>query len=236
MSRNIKVVPPTPSSKEVRYRQLVDQRKQCHLCRGLTNPQHWKEFDSAEIGPWSRWQANLNADLMVIGQDFSDVDTFARQKGLDSWDNDTNTNLVELLVSVGIQIQQNSLKGGKGEIFLTNAILCLKPGKGMQAPVMDEWFDNCGHSFLKAQIDLVNPKVLVCLGQKTYDAVAILYGLPKAPTPYLNLVEQQTGAFLPSLRTRLIGLYHCGARSVNRNRNMVDQHKDWRIVKTLLRN
>ena len=244
MGRDIKILPPPPSNKEVQYRQLVEKRKQCSLCSTLTNPSRWPEYDSSEIGPWSRWQANLDADLMVVGQDFMDANKYEKNEGLDDSDNYTNENLVELLRSVGIQIPLNVLRGPKGTVFLTNAILCLKPSKakvgtdpkktGMQAEVEDEWLSACGSRFLKPQIDLVNPKVLVCLGQKAYDSVAYLYHLPKAPLPYRDLVENQTGCNLAGLRTQVLGLYHCGRRIVNTTRSMKEQRADWVIVKRLL--
>jgi hypothetical protein len=67
------------------YEQLVACRKHCHACKGMINPSEVDggRFDSAQIGPWSRWQGNLLADLMVVGQDWGDEGYFRQGKGWD---------------------------------------------------------------------------------------------------------------------------------------------------------
>ena len=61
------------ASKDDLYDKLVTERVACRRCErlGLTNPAivHDSRFDSAEIGPSSRWQGCLDAKLMVVGQD-----------------------------------------------------------------------------------------------------------------------------------------------------------------------
>ena len=61
-------------TKEEQYNALVEKRKACKKCSncGLINPSQIEsgKFDSDEIGPWTRWHGNLNADVMIIGQDW----------------------------------------------------------------------------------------------------------------------------------------------------------------------
>jgi hypothetical protein len=110
------------------YRQLVQKRKTCSICDGLSNPSSVKagRYDSDEIGPWSRWQANLDSDVLIVGQDWGGVPYFLKWKGRDKPSgNPTNENLQMLLNSLGFGIakpcdQQNQV------VFLTNLILCLK--------------------------------------------------------------------------------------------------------------
>lgn len=112
------------------YRALVKARKECGACSpDLKNPAEIEAgaFDSDHIGPWSRWQGNLNATLLVIGQDWADKEAFLGCKGLDDARNPTNKVLIRLLASVGIKIDPDN-DGGRGSVFLTNAILCLKEG------------------------------------------------------------------------------------------------------------
>ena len=65
------------------YAELVATRRTCHRCAGLTNPADLLEgrFDSAHVGPWSLWQGNLHAALMVVGQDWGDTAYFVRHEG-----------------------------------------------------------------------------------------------------------------------------------------------------------
>jgi hypothetical protein len=119
------------------YRQLVHDRKTCRACSGLTNPSICGDgaYDSDQIGPWSLWQGNLDADLMIVGQDWGDEAYFLQNAGHESHKNPTNETLRKLLASIGIEIEPPSKERGfGGQLFFTNAILCLKTG-GLQAHV-----------------------------------------------------------------------------------------------------
>lgn len=67
------------------YAQLVSLRKACRACTDLTNPSELDggALDSDYIGPWSRWQGNLSANLMIVGQDWGDTRYFRQVRGLD---------------------------------------------------------------------------------------------------------------------------------------------------------
>ena len=135
--------------------------------------------DSDQIGPWSLWQGNLNADLVIVGQDWGDTRYFIQNAGRESPRNPTNENLRRLLGSIGIEIAgPTAADAGGGTVFLTNAVLCLKDG-GMQAKVRADWFTNCGARFLRPTIDLIAPKVVVTLGERAYRATTAAYGVPR---------------------------------------------------------
>ena len=53
-------------------------------------------------------------------------------------------------------------------VFFTNAILCLKTKGGMQGKVEKEWFSSCGETFLRPLIELIQPQVVVCLGERAW--------------------------------------------------------------------
>jgi hypothetical protein len=107
-------------------------------------------YDSDQIGPWSLWQGNLKAELVVVGQHWGDTRYFLTNKGRELAHNPTNETLVKLLRSIGIDIAApNSEDGQSGCCFFTNAVLCLRQG-GLQAKVKPEWFMNCGSRFLLA--------------------------------------------------------------------------------------
>src|SRR5204863_3306510 len=125
----------------------------------------------------SQWQGNLDAALMVVAQDFGDVRWFLEADGYPTSISTTNTTLVRLLSSAGLNIDLANRTNGKGLLFFTNAVLCMKQGgaRGSQAPVKSEWLRNCGTRFLRPTIELVQPKVVVCLGAKAYGAVMAAY-------------------------------------------------------------
>ena len=118
----------TSSEKLAAYRMLVQERKTCRDCKGLTNPSECVAgvYDSDHIGPWSRWQGKLDSELIVIGQDWGDEGYFVTNRGHEFPNNKTNETLRTLLASISLNIEQPSLQdSGGGTHFFTNAVLCL---------------------------------------------------------------------------------------------------------------
>jgi DNA polymerase len=221
------------STKGENYAALVENRKSCRRCGGLENPSRVEGgvFDTCHIGPWTDWQGNIDAPLMVVGQDWGDLRYFVTNQGRESANNPTNRNLIRLLRSIGINIPVPSNQSGhKAEIFLTNAILCLKKG-GLQGPVKPEWFKNCVKSFLRPLIELVNPRAVVSLGQQSYEAIRELYDLQRFA--FRKAVETESGFLLPN-GSRYFPMYHCGMRIVNTHRSLEQQIIDWQKVSALI--
>lgn len=215
------------------YTELVSRRKACCRCEGLINPSCLDKgvFDSDQIGPWTRWQGNLGAKCMVVGQDWGDENYFRANRGREAPNNPTNTTLRILLAVAGINIDSPSAeKSQQGAVFLTNAILCLKRG-GMQAPVHSTWFNNCGTQFLRPTIDLVSPRVVITLGERAYRAACRAYSL--RPQSFRAAVEREQPRQLSSA-TLLVPVYHCGARILNTHRPLAKQKEDWARVGELL--
>jgi uracil-DNA glycosylase len=227
------------SDKASQYRELVDRRKRCSLCPGLCNPSavDGGSLDSDEIGPWSRWQGNLGAPIMIVGQDWGDITYFRTNHGQEAPRNPTNSNLVRLLRMAGYRITESPGAESDDPVFLTNAILCLKRG-GLQAEVQREWFDNCGTAFLRPLIEIVRPRVLVTLGGNAFQAIVRAFGLTlRLPTRLRDLVtsvSRQGGLPLPP-GTRLFVAFHPGARVINTHRSFAQQEQDWKLIGTALR-
>ena len=211
-------------SKSNAYDNLVTERKACRLCSGLTNPAAVEggRFDSCEIGPWSRWQGNLDAKLMIVGQDWGDVRYFSTHSGLEGPRNPTNETLRELVGLLGIDIGPPGDLRRNGVAFFTNAVLCLKNG-GLQAAVEDEWFANCS-SFLRHQVETVSPRLVVCLGERAYRSMARAFAFPAGP--FREAVDATDGVLLPN-GTRTFARYHCGRRIQNTHRPLDAQRRDW---------
>lgn len=215
------------------YRALVAERKQCQRCPGLMNPSKCDDgvHDSDEIGPWTRWQGALNAELLVIGQDWGDVDYFREHRGLDVPDNRTNRAVVRLLAEAGVEIQPVGESSSRGTVFLTNAILCLKTG-GMAAPVRSAWFRECGLRFLRPQIEIIRPWIVVTLGERAYRSVCAAFSI--RPEPFRRAVERPDPAnLLPDVA--LHPVYHCSPRVLAGTRVWEQQCADWRRIGAALR-
>ncbi|MBO09079.1 MAG: hypothetical protein CL478_12605 [Acidobacteria bacterium] len=215
------------------YEQLVQKRKTCSLCSELVNPSQCERghHDSNHIGPWSRWQGNLDAEIVVVGQDWGDTDYFIKNHGVDAKDNPTNNMLRELLLSIGIDIGLPHERQDSSRVFLTNAILCLKTTGGMQGNVERKWFSNCGAEFLRPLIEIVEPKVVICLGERAWRSVVTAFG--QRPGRFRESVENPKGIRLMESVVAM-AVYHCGARVLNMNRSRDQQLRDWQRVRNML--
>ncbi len=219
-----------------RYQNLVGARKACRLCSncGLINASEVRggELDSAQIGPWSGWLGDLNARVMVVGQDWGDQRAFENQRG-HNWPDSTTTRmsatngtLLELLAEAGIVP-----KVGPGEssgVFLTNAVLCLRREDGCQKQPRSRWFTNCRTHFLRPQIELINPRAVICLGARAYGAVLAAYELPSAGN--WPVAVNGTGIALTTGGPVAFAVYHCSQVNLNTHRKKPEQLKDWKRI------
>ena len=220
-------------SKQQRYDALVEQRKACRLCAGLSNPAEAKlqHFDSDQIGPWSRLHGDLNAQLLIVGQDWGGVKYYLDNEGKDKLDNPTMCNLEHILSHIGIRVNLTTYSSEDRGLFLTNAILCLKNG-GLQAKIEPEWVSNCGSQFLREQIETVRPNIVVGLGAFAFHAVLRAFGQPIVALR--KAIEDTQGCEILE-DVRLFAAYHCGKGTINRNRDLKQQSRDWERIRTFLR-
>jgi uracil-DNA glycosylase len=167
---------------------------------------------------------------MVVGQDWGDVAWFKRAAGQNTGTSPTDRALIQLLGSIGLEIPLPRESRGRGSLFFTNAILCLKGG-GAQGAVQREWFQNCGARFLRPLIDLVRSRVVVCLGEKAYHAVLAAYNLKSGA--FRGAVEAREPARLNE-GTVAFAVYHCGARIQNTHRPLEVQLRDWKRIEAYL--
>lgn len=219
-----------------KYRNLVHKRKQCFLCQCLHNPASIDKgkWDSDQIGPWSLWQASLDAELIIVGQDWGDVSYFKKWEGRDQPSgNPTNENLQKLLGTIGIDVRKPR-EVQHQIVFFTNIILCLKTG-GLQSPVEEQWFQNCSVAFFKPLVEIIKPIAVLALGKKVSESIFEIYGIQQPKnTPLSDKIKQAPYQLTDS--TVLFPLYHCGAGGVNRNRSMEKQMDDWSHIKKFLNN
>jgi DNA polymerase len=215
--------------KQERYRDLVLDRKACDLCSGsLRNASRIDDgrFDGDEIGAYTRWQGNLNAELMIVGQDFASVEVFQDCRGWPGHDVTTNGVLRQFVAHAGINIRLPVYDQPDDRLFCTNAVLCMKEGR-MRGPVPAACVRRCGRLFLRPTIELVAPKLVVTLGRAATQAVSEAFDLnPPARLP------ASPGAILPSRlfnSTWLMPVFHPTA-----SRSREDQRADWQQIGRVL--
>lgn len=244
-------------NKEEQYEALVDKRKSCRLCAeyGFCNPNE-TAYETDEIGPYSKWAHDLNAEVMIVAQDFADKVSYDKFQGtvqmkeivdLESYkeyDTMTNYNLRALSKNIS-QIKLGCPSKSSGEnVFITNVVLCLKTGN-MSGPFSSKATKNCSQNYLKPLIDIIKPKALIALGSESTFAIINLF---KAENPALvALAKSNFKDVFKSSPIRLnedlilYPMYHPSNLGVN-NRNKIEVEKrermfynneDWKRVRLI---
>src|SRR5271155_2886165 len=128
------------------YAALVAARKACRICveRSPGRLRSCAEFDYDPnvVSLWELWLGHKSPQLLVVGQDFGNVDYFVRNHGRDAPGNKTNDNLHRLLAAAGIEAGTPPEFDPATPVFLTNSILCLKEGV-MSGPIRSSWVRTC---------------------------------------------------------------------------------------------
>ena len=156
------------------YDYLIRSRKDCRACAStqssaLCNGSVF-EFDPAVVSHWSQWLGHQRPKLLVVGQDFSDVEYFSKNQGLDDATSPTNTRLRLLLGEAGILVGPPPFRDETAPVYLTNSILCLKAG-GMAGPIRDAWVRNCARLQLAPLVAHLQPPAVVAMGGHALNAV-----------------------------------------------------------------
>jgi DNA polymerase len=203
---------------------LVQERKGCRLCAGLANPAEVDAgmFDSDRIGPYTRWQGNIDAQLMVVARDFAPVEKFREFGGWPGERVQTNLRLVDLLAEAGFRVAPPRSGSSDDQVFFTNAVLCLPGGTAMRTKLRREWFRNCGSRFLRRTIEVVQPRAVAALGTAALDTILVAFGQRRC-ADFRSMVETSCAVSLANT-TQLFAVYHPATTARSRK----DQAADWR--------
>ncbi|MCK1341124.1 hypothetical protein IVB38_35280 [Bradyrhizobium sp. 38] len=164
-------------------------------------------WDFDFVVPWTKSACRLDADLMIVGQDWASEDYLRRNddaekradRALTGQDAHlaTNQNLKRLLAHFGLCFSQT---------YATNVLVFIKPG-GMSSKVPMKDLYRCAVTYTLPQLDIVKPRMALCLGAMTFDSVRSALGLGR-----LGWRE----ACIPSAHTRMgpteiYGVPHTGS-------------------------
>ena len=211
------------------YGALVAARKACRICveRSPGKIRSCAEFDYDPnvVSHWELWLGHKKPILLVVGQDFGNVNYFIRHRGRDDPDNKTNDNLWKLLAAAGIQAKHPRELDVEAPVFLTNSVLCLKEGK-MSGPVRASWVSACTERHLMPLLGWLRPPVVVGMGGFGWRAVRQAFALREAPRP----ISAAAGLCWSSGdRTRVFAVGHCSPLGLI-NRPWAQQMSDWRRI------
>jgi uracil-DNA glycosylase len=211
------------------FEALVAARKACRICiersPGKLRSCAEFDFDPDVVSHWEAWLGHKSPRLVVVGQDFGNVDYFIRNRGRDEPHNKTNENLHALLIEAGLQVRHPSEKDTYAPVFLTNSILCIKEGT-MNTPILSSWIDACTERHLLPLIGYLKPKLVVGMGNAGWRAVRRLFGLHGAPQ---RISHAAGSTWVAADRTHVFAVCHCGPLGVI-NRPWPQQLADWRRI------
>ncbi len=179
------------------------------------------------LNPWSQWHGNLDAKILLIGQDWSSYDEYIKGKGEEDLMNNTNLNLSCLFGEIGINAKDSDDETPI-PLYFTNCILGIKKGK-MARKIKRSWYIDTADIFIKPLIDIISPKIIIALGKAAYETVSKIYNIKTMPLKYaidMNPVKLPDGKLL-------FAVYHCSDLG-HANRHFQTQRKDWRKIKKYL--
>lgn len=217
-----------------KFETLIAARKACRICveRSPGRIRSCAEFafDPDVVSHWEQWLGHHKPNLLVVGQDFGNVDYFVRNRGRDEPNNKTNENLHKLLTAAGIAVTHPSQRDRKAPVFLTNSILCIKEGS-MNGPILSSWVNTCSEKHLLPLVGYLRPPVVVGMGNAGWRAVRRIFTLAVAP----QHISRAAGCdWLAGDGTRIFAVGHCGPLGII-NRPWPQQLADWRRIGAFVR-
>ena len=241
-------------SKEERYRDLVKRARASYPIYDDTQEPSKDELywckECNEINLWTYWQGrgHLNARLMLVGQDWghpwdSSCEGFMKKventvpgpvpNYMEGNTNPTDNNLKILFSELHKDISKPC-----EDLFFTNFVLGYRTGK-ISGNFKKAWADKDSEHF-KELVNIIEPKVVLCLGRSTYEAVMQALEPDKKPlirryNAFIESKDNPRTVYLESGKELAVfALAHCGAiGTMNRNRGrkvgdrLELQREDW---------
>jgi hypothetical protein len=205
---------------------LISRRKQD------TNPKYCSlsEFDAGYydgdwVVPWTISAYNLDADLMIVAQDWSSVDALMKRSkpaqkearklcGQDP-DLQTNKNLRALL--------KTHFELEFADTYATDVFVFIKPG-AMSARIPMQDLSYCAETYTLSEIEIVQPRMVLCLGARTFNALQRGLG---------HRLSKLSEASLPTAHTKLqngaeiYGVPHTGSWGTKNAGGIDNVHTIW---------
>lgn len=178
-------------------------------------------YDGDFISPYTKSAGNLDAETMIIGQDWASQEylekepkDFLVELGYDP-SLPTNKNLIRLL--------SKHLNEELTNTYMTNLFPFIKPG-GMSEFIPAKDYARAALDYALPQIEIISPRKVICLGMDVYNTLAKVLGYRRASN--LNEATQHP---LRVNGSKIYAQAHTGGLGrANRNRGGIDRvSSDW---------
>ena len=185
------------------------------------------EFDHPDyVSPWSIGAHNINADLMLVGQDWASSKWLSDPKNLINAklgrdpELPTNKNIDEYLKFFGLRFS---------DTYATNAFVYIKKGS-MNAYIPKKILYESVRLFLLEQIKIIRPKMIICLGSDTLNT------LRKVNDFKSTLIEQGHLNPMPLLGANTYGVYQPGGQGTANAGGKQKAEQQWKFLATEYKN
>ena len=213
---------------------LCDEVQKCRVCRNVMFSPNLSESNcfihnentkkEKYVNLWNLWQGSLDAEIMVIGQDYGVSEgEFVTDKSLERLFNDA--------------FQIDTTKPDE-RLFFTNIANCYRKNKSTGS-FNKGCLSVCAYKYIGRLIKIISPKIIIALGQETFNALAFCDKAKLAcvnPTKenekdtFVNIINHRYSLVLDNGQSiSVFPVYHPGALG-KRNRNFDLQLKDWKKI------
>lgn len=215
----------------------MDKRARLLELAKLRQASHWPDYKSIKdyhngayecdyVSPYTKTAGNVDADVMVMLQDWSSDESLRQPLDLDAQrlgytpTLPTNLRLEQLLT--------NTFGLCLSNVYGTNLFPFVKPG-GMSSHIQKRDLIKAARQFALPQIEIVSPRLVICLGLVTFESLQSACGLAPA-----GKMEIAINSPFSVGKSRVWCQAHTGALGqMNRNKGGVDRvSQDWLRMKT----
>ena len=233
-------------SKQDEFRRLAEDVANCHICERLVTLPHLQSSERLEndyhglntehpyVNRWNLWHGNLDADIMVIGQDYGtkedgnvfDACNFATTT------NPTDARLKELFMgALRIDLDTNETP-----LFFTNMANCYRK-KRTSGGMHSGWLPICANKHMERLIRIIRPKIIIVLGRSAFEALYCMEGLlikcidpiESGKESYVEMIQHRYQIELDNEKIEVFPVFHPGANS-QMNRTFDQQLDDWKRI------
>ena len=227
-------------TKKDEFRRLAEDVSRCHVCEQLltlphsenserlVNDNHGLNTDHPYVNRWNLWQGNLDAEIMVIGQDYGTCDDGDLE--ITTFD-PTGKRLTELLTEA---FDWDSLD--QKPLFFTNMANCYRKQR-TSGGMHSAWLPLCANKFMSRLIRIIQPQIIIVLGRAAFEALHCMEDLPvvcfdplvKGKDSLTEMIGRRYELNLDDEKIAVFPVFHPGSNS-QMNRTETQQLEDWKKI------
>ncbi len=192
-----------------------------------------EKHNSIEVlNPWNWWYGNLDADILLIGQDWGAIDSTGGIRELFNPDNhyisDTDKNLIELFKELGFNKivapydQIKKKESSEDKLFFTNAILGIRKGNKDSGKINLYVYKETS-CFLFSLINIIKPRYIIAMGGIAYKTIHHIYNHIHKPIALYKLIQlNEKDPKIDIDGAKLFVSYHCSNSNIKRTKYKVN--------------